>query len=100
LVKRVKVDDASPEVKDFLKRLDVEKGECVLEMAGKPLAGVVSPWEVEKRAKGREEILNLLRQSWERNRGVPEVAVEKEVADVIQEVRREKRSAREGRPGR
>jgi hypothetical protein len=100
LVKRVKVDDASPEVKNFIKQLDVEKGEYVLEMAGKPVAAVISPWLMEKYAKGREEILSLLRQSWERNRGVEEAAVEREVAEVIQEVRREKRSGREGRPGR
>ena len=94
MVKRVKVDDASPEVKDFIKQLDIEKGEYVLEISGKPVVGVISPWQVEKYAKGREEILSLLRQSWERNRGVPETAVEKDVADAIQEVRLEKRQRR------
>ena len=94
MVKHVKVDDASPEVKDFIKQLDVEKGEYVLEIGGQPVVGVIPPWQIEKLAKGRAEILSLLRQSWERNRGVPETAVERVVAEVIQEVRLEKRQVR------
>ena len=41
MTKRLPIDDRSAPVKDFLKRLDPEKGEYVLEMAGKPLVGVV-----------------------------------------------------------
>lgn len=55
MVKHLKVDDVSPQVRDFLKQFD-----------------------------------NLLRQSWERNRTVPEEEVTQVVAEVIQEVRREK----------
>jgi len=76
MVKRLTVDDASPEVKDFLKQLDVKKGEYILEMAGKPVVGIVPAWQVEKLSQGREEILLLLRKSWERNRAVSEEEIE------------------------
>lgn len=90
MIKHLRVDDASPQVKDFLRQLDVEKDEYVLEMEGKPVVGVVPPWQVKKLSQGREEILALLRQSWERNRAVPEEEVDRVVTEAIQEVRREK----------
>jgi len=85
MAKRVQVDDTPPQVKEFLRQLDVEKGEYVLEMAGKPLVGVVSPWQVEKLTQRREEILALLRQSWERNRTIGEEEVKQIVTETIQE---------------
>ncbi len=94
MAKHLRVDDASPQVKDFLKQLDVEKGEYILEIAGKPTIGVVSPWQVEKLSQRREEILAMLRQSWERNRAVSEEEVEKVVAEATQEVRHEKTQSR------
>ena len=90
MIKHLRVDDASPQVKDFLRQLDVEKDEYILEMRGKPVAGVVPPWQVKKLSQRREEILALLRQSWERNRTVPEEEVDRVVTEAIQEVRREK----------
>ena len=94
MAKRVQVDDTPPQVKEFLRQLDVEKGEYVLEIAGKPLVGVVSPWQVEKLTQRREEILALLRQSWERNRTTGEEEVKQIVTETIQEVRREKTQSR------
>ena len=40
MAKHLKIDNASAQVKDFLRQLDVEKGEYVLEVAGKPLVGL------------------------------------------------------------
>lgn len=90
MAKRLKIDDASVQVKDFLRQLDVEKGEYVLEVAGKPLVGVVPPWQVEKLSQRREEILVLLEQSWEQNRTVGDAEVKQAVKEAIEEVRREK----------
>jgi hypothetical protein len=87
MAKRLIIDDASAQVKDFLQQLDVEKGEYVLEVAGKPLLGVVPPWQVENLSQRREEILALLEQSWERNRAVGEAEVEHSVKEAIEEVR-------------
>jgi hypothetical protein len=88
MAKRLKIDDASAQVKDFLRQLDVEKGEYVLEVA-KPLVGVVPAWQVEKLSQRREEILALLKQSWEQNRTVGEAEVKQAVKEAIEEVRRE-----------
>lgn len=89
MAKRLKIDDTAPQVKEFLRRLDAEKGEYVLEMGGKPFLGVVSPWQAEQLSLRREEILSLLRQSWERNRSVQEEEIKKVVTETIREVRRE-----------
>ena len=60
MAKHLKIDNASAQVKDFLHQLDVESakrlvegalgrpGEYIIEVAGKPLVGVVPPWQVEK----------------------------------------------------
>jgi hypothetical protein len=92
MAKRLPIDNTPPQVREFLKQLDVEKGEYVLEIGGKPVAGVVSPRQVEQIAQRREEILLLLRQSWERNRAVPEEEVNQAVTEVIQEVRQKRTS--------
>jgi hypothetical protein len=88
MAKRLQIDDKPSQVKEFLKQLDVEKGEYVLEITGKPVAGIVPPWQVEQISHNREEILALLRQTWKRNREVPEKEVRQAVREAIQEVRR------------
>ncbi len=90
MTKRLQIDDTPSQVKEFLKQLDVEKEEYVLEIAGKPVAGIVPPWQVEQISQHREEILSLLRQSWERNRAVQEAEVKQTVTEAIREVRQEK----------
>jgi thioredoxin-like negative regulator of GroEL len=92
MAKRLPIDNTPPQVREFLKQLDVEKGEYVLEIEGKPVAGVVSPRQVEQIAQRREEILSLLRRSWERNRAVPEEEVNQAVSEAIQEVRQKRTS--------
>jgi hypothetical protein len=88
MAKRVPIDDTFSQVKDFLKRLDAEKGEYVLEMAGKPLVGIVPAWQVEKLSQKRAEVLALLEESWKRNRAVDEDEVRQAVGEAIKEVRR------------
>ena len=94
MAKHLKIDDTSARVKDFLRQLDVEKGEYVLKVAGKPLVGVVSPQQVEKLSQRREEIFALLEQSCARNRTVGEAEVKQTVKEAIEEVRREKAQSR------
>ena len=90
MAKRLQIDDTPSQVKEFLKQLDVENEEYVLEIAGKPVAGIVPPWQVEQISQRREEILSLLRQSWERNRAVQEAEVKQTFTEAIWEVRQEK----------
>jgi len=94
MAKRVPIDDTSAQVKDFLKRLDPENGEYVLEMAGKPLVGVVPAWQVEKLSQKRAEVLALLEQSWKRNRAVDEDEVRQAVGEAIKEIRHRKTQSR------
>jgi len=89
MAKRVPIDDTSAQVKDFLKRLDPENGEYVLEMGGKPLVGVVPAWQVEKLSQKRAEVLALLDQSWDRNRAVDEDEARQVVSEALKEVRRQ-----------
>lgn len=88
MAKRLQIDDTPLQVMDFIKKLDVEKGEYVLEMEGNPIMGIVSPWLVEQLSQRREEILALLRQSWQRNREVSEEEIKQAVSEAIQHVRR------------
>ena len=85
MAKSLRIDDTSAQVKDFLRQLDVEKGEYVLELGGKPLVGVVPPWQVEKLSLKREEVLALLDQSWKRNRTVPDSEITQAVSEAIAE---------------
>jgi hypothetical protein len=94
MAKRLKIDNASAQVNDFLRQLDVEKGEYVLEVAGKPLVGVVPPWQVEKLSQRGEEVVALLQQSWQQNRTVAEAEVKQAVKEAIEEVRRQKAQTR------
>jgi hypothetical protein len=89
MAKRVPIDDTSTQVKDFLKRLDLENGEYVLEIAGKPLLGVVPAWQVEKLSQKRAEVLALLEQSWKRSRTVDEVEFRQVVSAAIKGTRRQ-----------
>jgi hypothetical protein len=96
MVQRFKVDDASIQVKDFIRALELEKGPCVVEIDGVPAIGVVPPWQVEKLSRDREEVLSLLRRSWERNRSVSEDEAERAITEAIREVRRDKRQSETG----
>jgi len=90
MAKRLQIDDKPSQVKEFLKQLDMEKGEYVLELGGKPVAGIVPPWQVEQISQRREEVLALLRQSWEQNRPVQGEEVKEAVTKAIREVRQDK----------
>ena len=90
MAKRLPLEDIPPQVKNFLKQLDLEKDEYILDLGGKSMVGIVSPRQVEQFSQRREEILALLQQSWDRNRAVPEEEVRQAVSETIEEVRHEK----------
>jgi hypothetical protein len=87
MAQRLRIDDAPNQVKDFLRQFDLEKGEYVLEVAGKPLLGIVPAWQVEKLSQRRAQILALLEQSWEHNRTVGEAEIKQSVKEAIDEIR-------------
>lgn len=89
MVKHLNLDDAPPQVKEFVKQLDLDEAEYVLELGGKPVVGVVAHWQVEKLSQRRAAALSLLQRSWERNRAIPQEVVDRTVAEVVQQVRQE-----------
>lgn len=71
MAKHLSIDNSPAPVRDFFKQLGEQAGECVLEIEGQPVVGIVPAWQVEKFSQDNAEILSLLRQSWDRNRDVP-----------------------------
>ena len=90
-MQRVTIDSASPGVKDFIRSLSLQGEGVELELEGRVICNVVPPGnelsEAEKAIlfqRGRD----LVRRSRQRNSGVPERVIEKEVARAVDEVRR------------
>lgn len=82
-MKRIDLDSVDDKIQEFFQRLKGDE-EYVLEKGGKASFLLLSP-------KGREalkaEVLSMLQGVWERNRGVPEEVVEKEVQEAVKAVR-------------
>ena len=74
MAKRLKIDDVSAQVKDFLRQLELEKGEYVLEVAGKPLVGIVPLGRLKSSPKGEKRSSPFLSRAgngtarWEKQR--------------------------------
>jgi hypothetical protein len=91
-MKRVTLDCAGPEVKEFIQSLPLQSGGVELELEGRVICNVVPPGvellEAEKAVllqRGRE----LVRRSRQRNLNVPEQVIEEEVGRAVDEVRRQ-----------
>ena len=90
MTKHLSIDDASPQVKEFLQQLGTEKDGCIVELNGRPVVGIVPPWQVEKLSHDRQEAIQLLRHSWNRTHTIPEEEITQVVTEEIQNVRRER----------
>jgi hypothetical protein len=89
-MKRVTLDGAGPDVKEFIQSLPLQSGGVELELGGRVICNVVPPSvelsETEKAVllqRGRE----LVGRSRQRNLNVPEQVVEEEVVRAVDEVR-------------
>ena len=89
MTKHLSIDDASPQVKEFLRKLGTEKDGCIIEISGQPIVGIVPPWQVEKLSQERQEAFQLLRQSWDRTRSIPEEEISQVVTEEVQDIRQE-----------
>jgi len=87
MAKRLKINDASAQLKDFLRQLDVKKGEYVLEVTGEPLVGIIPLWQVESSPKGEKRSSLFLKQSWKPNCIVGEAEIKQSVKEAIDEIR-------------
>ena len=91
-VKRIQADEL---LSRFLGTLDLGQDQYLIEAGGKPIAGVVPPWELERPEESREALLGMLAEVWARTRQIPESVVERDVKDAVQAVR----GRRGGQPG-
>ena len=87
---KVSLDHASTPVREFVQSLPIDQGGVELELNGAIVCMVVPPPTMDRATlleRGRE----LLRRAQERNRGVSEEAIEREVEAAIEEVRARRR---------
>ena len=92
MVKRVKVGKKKIELAQFLIDLAEDGLPCVLvDEDGKPLAGVVPPWQVDSLELQRDELRAMLQEVWLRNQDFCAEGIEKEVEEAVWAVRGEVR---------
>ncbi len=90
---RVVLDTESADVKKFLSALPIDPEGVTLELEGRVIGKIIPPdqlSEAERDAVLRDG-LKLMRQSQERNKGVPAKVIEREVREAVDEVRRQAR---------
>ena len=63
--------------------------QVVIERAGKPMAVVISPSEYEAYRKQREQDMKVFDEIREKSKGIESEAIEKDVQEAIEVVRRE-----------
>src|SRR5262245_6169111 len=92
-MKRINVDNAAPAVKEFLRRLPLSANGVELELGGRIIGKLIPPSELSQgekaalMARGKE----LVQRARQRNRGVSARALQREVDDAVNEVRRRQR---------
>ena len=90
-VKRIQADEV---LSRFLGTLDLGQDQYLIEAGGKPIAGVVPPWELERPEESRQALLGMLQEVWASTRDLPDSVVERDVDDAVRAVRgRRRRSA-------
>lgn len=87
-VKRIEADEV---LRRFLGTLDLGQDQYLIEAGGKPVAGLVPPWELESPDEGRQALLGMLEEVWARTRDIPEGVVERDVEEAARVVRTRRR---------
>jgi hypothetical protein len=88
MVKKVEISGMGQEVRRFFEELAAEGQPYLLvEDQGKPLVGVVPPWQISRIEEQREQLMSMLKDVWARNRNVPPEEIEQEVEEVVRELR-------------
>jgi hypothetical protein len=85
MVKRLSIDTLDEKTKAFLKGIKVKSEQYLLELNGKPVLGIVSPEKV-----AREERFAVFEKVWAKNKEVDEAEVERDVAEAVAYVRKQK----------
>ncbi len=93
MVKHESLDKADKKIKKFLKEFDVTKDDYVLEIEGKPLLKVVSPWKEKTLKLAKKKLLSTLEKIWDKNKDFTEGEVEKDVEEAVKTTREQRLSA-------
>jgi hypothetical protein len=88
MTKRISLDSVDDKVKKFLEQLKVDEDQYILEIEGKPLMGVVPPWQVGEIRQKKDDLLSMLREVWAKTSGISEDKIEKEVNAAVRAVRK------------
>ncbi len=88
MLKRINLDDKVDEkVKEFLMNLKLGEDQYILEVEGKPFAGLVTPAQAEKIARAKEKLFEAVDKIWKQNKGISAKQVQKDIAAAVQAVR-------------
>lgn len=87
-VKRIQADEV---LSRFLGTLALGQDQYLIEAGGKPIAGLVPPWELESPDESRQALLGILEEVWARTRDLPAGVVERDVDAAIRAVRTPRR---------
>jgi hypothetical protein len=74
-------------VKEFLMSLKLGEDQYILEIEGKPFAGLVAPAQAEKMVRAKENLFKAIDKIWKRNKDVSAKKMQKDIADAVQAVR-------------
>jgi len=87
MLKRVNLDNVDERIRKFLLDLKLEEDQYILEVGGKPLAGLVDPAQVEKMSRAKEKLFETVDKIWKRNKKVSAKKVQNDIADAVRSVR-------------
>lgn len=87
MIRRVSLDKADEKIRYFFKKFKPEKEQYILEMGGKPLIGLVPPWQVTEIKQKKDELLSMLREVWTRTRTISGKRIDKGTKEAVRAVR-------------
>jgi hypothetical protein len=87
-VKRIQTEEV---LSRFLGTLDLAQDHYLIEAGGKPIVGLVPPWELENPDESRQALLGMLEVVWARTRDIPEGVLERDMEETVQAVRTRRR---------
>jgi hypothetical protein len=87
MVKRINLDKIDEKVKEFLMSLKLGEDQYILELGGKPFAGLVAPEQAEKMVRAKDKLFEAVDKMWKLNKHISAKKVQKDIADAVKAVR-------------
>lgn len=81
MVKRLNIDELDKKTQAFLKSIQIDNEQYLLESNGKPVLGIISPEEVE-----RSERFKVFDQVWIKNNEANEEEVREDISEALKAV--------------